>query len=132
MRDTSKCQKAVEPDKEMKDQLPVMDLKKEVPMKNRVGFLALILAGGLAVFQPAVAQAQDRGDYRHYDRHEDRRSRDWDRHEYRERAWHDRDERRDWREHERYENRYYRPGVSFYYGTAPNYYAYPYGDRCPR
>ena len=97
-------------------------------MKKRVGVLAMILAGGLAVFQPAVAQAQDRDDYRHYDRRDDRRSRDWDRHEYRERAWRDRDERRDWREHERYENRYYRPGSSYYYyGAAPNYYAYPYG-----
>ena len=51
-------------------------------MFKRIGALAMILAGSMAVFTPAVAQA---GEYRHYERRVERRV-----------------ERREWREHERW------------------------------
>ena len=56
-------------------------------MFKRIGATAVLLAGSLAMFTPAVAQARDRDDYRRYERHE----------------------RREWREHERWERRAYRP-----------------------
>jgi hypothetical protein len=85
-------------------------------MFKRVGVLAMILAGSLAVLQPSVAQARERDDYRYHDRHEDRR--DWNRREFRDRQ-DDRNYRaHEWRERERWERRDYRN----------NYYS-PY---CPR
>lgn len=57
-------------------------------MFKRIGALAMILAGSMAVFTPAVAQAADFHDYRRYERHI---------------------ERREWRAHERWERRAYRP-----------------------
>lgn len=62
-------------------------------MFKRIGALAMILAGGMAVFTPAVAQARDRYDDRRYERRDDRR--EWREHE--------------WRERERWEHRGYRP-----------------------
>jgi hypothetical protein len=83
-------------------------------MFKRVGVLAMMLVGGLAVLTPAVAQASERDDYRRYERHEDRREvrRDWDRRDF------GRGERRDWRERERFERRDYRP----VYNYGPTYY----------
>jgi hypothetical protein len=60
-------------------------------MFKRVGVLVMMLAGSLAVFSPAVAQANDRNDYRRYERHVDRR---------------------EWRAQERWDRRAYRP---YYY-----------------
>jgi len=57
-------------------------------MFKRIGALAMLLAGSMAVFTPAMAQARDFNDYRRYERHVDRR---------------------EWREHERWDNRHYRP-----------------------
>jgi hypothetical protein len=65
-------------------------------MFKRIGALAMILAGGMAVLTPAVAQARDRDDHGRYERHVDRR--DWREHD-----------RREWREHDRFDRRYYRP-----------------------
>lgn len=62
-------------------------------MFKRIGVLAMILAGSLAVFTPSVAQASE------YGRHERRV------------------ERRDWRAHERWERRAYRP---YYYDRFGN------------
>ncbi len=80
-------------------------------MFKRIGALAMILAGGLAVLTPAVAQARDRDDYR-YERHDRREWRD-DRYRDRDRDW----RAHEWREHERAERRYYydRFGRPFYY-----------------
>jgi hypothetical protein len=56
-------------------------------MFKRFGALALILAGGMAVFTPAVAQARDRDDYQRVERRDDRR--DHERREQREyRSYH--------------------------------------------
>ena len=57
-------------------------------MFKRIGVLAMVLAGSMAVFTPAVALAGDFHDYRRYERHVDRR---------------------EWRAHERWERRAYRP-----------------------
>ena len=54
-------------------------------MFKRIGVLVMMLAGSMAVFTPAVAQA---GEYRRYEH---------------------RVERREWRAHERWERRAYRP-----------------------
>jgi hypothetical protein len=54
-------------------------------MFKRVGVLVMMLAGSLAVFSPAVAQASEYGRYER------------------------RVERREWRAHERWERRAYRP-----------------------
>jgi hypothetical protein len=59
-------------------------------MIKRVAVLAMVLAGGLAVLTPSVAQARDWDDHRHFDRREYR--------------------------HERYERRYYRPCYYDRYG----------------
>ncbi len=67
-------------------------------MFKRIGALAMILAGSMAVFTPAVAQARDRDDHRRYERREDRR---------------------EWREHERWDHRAYRPG--YYYTNGYRY-----------
>jgi len=98
------------------------DLTRRFQMFKRVGVLAMILAGSLAVLQPSVAQARDRDDYRHSDRREYRR--DWDRRDYRER----RDYRdHEWRERERWERRDYRN--NYYSPYVYNPYVNPY---CPR
>jgi hypothetical protein len=98
-------------------------------MTKRVGILAMILAGGLAVLQPSVAQARDWDDFHRYDRHEDRR--DWNRRERDRRE----DRREEWRDHERWERRDFRGGYGYgyrYYGQ-PNYYNNGYPNQyCPR
>jgi hypothetical protein len=89
-------------------------------MMKRVGVLAMILAGGLALFAPSAAQANERNDFRRYDRHEDRR--DWYRHERREVR------RENWRERERFERRDYRNP----YYAQPYYYNGYMTPYCPR
>jgi hypothetical protein len=94
-------------------------------MFKRVGVLAMILAGSLAVLQPSVAQARERDDYRYNDRHEDRR--DWNRREFRDRR-EDRNYRaHEWRERERWQRRDYRNNYYSPYVYAPYYSPY-----CPR
>jgi Ni/Co efflux regulator RcnB len=94
-------------------------------MIKRVGLLAMILAGALAVSQPAAAQGRDWDNgYRHFDRHEDRR--DWDRQDRREHEWREH-QREEWREHERWERRGFRPGYEYRY----QYYGQPYYNRFP-
>lgn len=63
-------------------------------MFKRIAVLVLMLAGGMAVMTPAVAQASE---YRRCER---------------------RFERREWREHERWERRAYRP---YYYDRYGRY-----------
>jgi hypothetical protein len=64
-------------------------------MFKRIAVMVMMLAGSMAVFTPAVAQARDRDDYRRYERHVDRR---------------------EWRAHERWERRAYRPVYYDRYG----------------
>jgi hypothetical protein len=67
------------------------DLKRRFQMFKRVGVLALMLAGGLGVLAPSVAQARDWDNHRQCERREYRRCED---------------------RHERWERRHYRP---YYY-----------------
>ena len=62
-------------------------------MFKRIAALTMMLAGGMAVFTPVVAQARDRDDYRRVERREYTNHRDG----------------RDWRQHERWDRRDYRP-----------------------
>src|SRR5689334_21653373 len=94
-----------------------MELEREVPMLKRLkatGILALVLSAGMAIAQPAVANAadwHDRDD--HHDPYRDRDGR-------RDRDWHrDRDGRRDG------DHRAYDRGHYFNYAPAPNYYYSP-------
>ncbi len=48
-------------------------------MFKRIAALAMLLAGSMAVFTPAVAQARDRGYYPRYERHCHRPYRHYDR-----------------------------------------------------
>jgi hypothetical protein len=82
-------------------------------MFKRLGALAMILAGGMAVFTPAVAQAREFNDYRHDDRRVERR--DWREHERYERDFRDRDRfDRGWRDRDRYEGRRFDRPVYYY------------------
>ena len=83
-------------------------------MFKRIGALAMMMAGGMAVLTPAVAQAQDRGDYRRYERHDDRR--EWREPQHRANEWRE----HEWREHERFDRRWDRPVYRPIY--APVYY----------
>ena len=86
------------------------------------GILALALAAGMAVLQPASAAAAERHDRDSY-RGAVRVGRNWngDRHEYRDNRGGDRDHGRV------YTN--YAPAPRYSYGYYPAYGAYPY---CPR
>ena len=95
-------------------------------MTKRVGLLGLLLAATVGMFHPAVASAQDRGDYRlsyveggarergfRGDDRSDYRFRD---HEFRENR-----ERQDWRDRDWRRDRYYDRGY-----VAPPVYGYGY------
>ncbi len=95
-------------------------------MLKRVGVLALMLAGSVAVLQPTAAFAQDRYDRgayhysgeRQQNFRQDRDNRDWNRRGDRDSRW----RQNEWRENQRWNNRYSRP---YYSAPVPNYYYAP-------
>ena len=84
------------------------------------GILALVLAAGMAVLQPASANAAERPNRDGY--HDQiRRGGDWNR-------GHDIRDRRDW-DRRPVVNRYYAPAPVYRYPVADPYYGY---SNCPR